>query len=1034
VFPHSEQVGSGVKDIVPCVLFLNIFLAIRFAMCITLIRITDARRAMRYFFLIFLFCATVLSAVHRPIPIEDFNDGLVELTSFPEEDMDSTDWAVDTLFTAGGSTASLHLWGNTWKTQSVSPVTITSGSVFQISAFVEYTSELQGIALGDDENLVFYSFAGTEEADPDVWVTTYQGAFPSGAWQIYDLPVGHDFLARFEYLPTITRVVYINDKDSGNPGSVWFDNLCDITADLPVAPSVSIQYDRGQMTRHRDGSRLVSLQFHAVVTDPDSDSLNYRWDFGDGATSTESDPAHDFVVTDDHPYTVRLEVIDDTARHGYAAETVEVDPGTSTLPFTINFVGDIMLGRYYLTNGGVIATQGVDAVFDPTRDLLQDADITVANLECCFTDATTHHPTKSIWFKGRQQDLDGIVNAGIDIVTQANNHSGDYLLEGLLDTQEALDERGILHSGAGIDEYQANLPLFYTQSGINLAFLASCDRTGQYNNAQPFLNAAPDKYGFAMLTPYNLQQQYDAVDGVADLKIVEMHAGSEYSTTPGHDYDRNTPDYEDNEDEDYSPLIDVPRMWDIELRHYAVDNGADLVIAHHPHILHGFEMYNGVLIAHSLGNFAFDLSYPETMSTCILKATCDGSHFTQFDVTPVFIDNTIPRRATGDMGRHILNYLARRSQELGTILVVDPGTVTAQVLTDPDYLTVADHSFPGGMEPDTMEPGWQSEPIALEQGGNLSALDATANTVQYSLGRDLIWFGNMEDEGCTLWNLNSSYEQYDSEIFANGERSIRVGNYTGNDGVTVNLENRFKCYSDSSRYSLRAMIRTENATEASIGVRYYTTRDQNTYLGEEWLPAVTGTNDWTFYTMELSVPAGTNYFDIRLNGDFDETGTYAWFDDVSLIEWTNWSPVTGRVQVPCPNDFYFLQWRFDDTPVPFSYTCTHAELGIDTTPVIADDATAPAKAIFNRLAPNPFNPETRLDFSLAEPARIRAEVFNLRGQRVRVLSDENHAIGSHSLTWDGRDDHGRNTASGVYLFRLQANGKTVAVRKGVLLK
>ncbi|NQT65263.1 MAG: CapA family protein, partial [FCB group bacterium] len=65
--------------------------------------------------------------------------------------------------------------------------------------------------------------------------------------------------------------------------------------------------------------------------------------------------------------------------------------------------------------------------------------------------------------------------------------------------------------------------------------------------------------------------------------------------------------------------IDIPHMWDIEIRHHMIDSGADLVICHHPHVIQGIEVYNGKVIAHSLGNFVFDLSYLETFPTMIQK-------------------------------------------------------------------------------------------------------------------------------------------------------------------------------------------------------------------------------------------------------------------------------------------------------------------------------------------------------------------------------------------------------------------------------
>ena len=54
-----------------------------------------------------------------------------------------------------------------------------------------------------------------------------------------------------------------------------------------------------------------------------------------------------------------------------------------------------------------------------------------------------------------------------------------------------------------------------------------------------------------------------------------------------------------NEEEDYSRRLDQPQMWDRAIRHFAIDEGADLVLVHHPHIIQGVEVYNGKLIAHS---------------------------------------------------------------------------------------------------------------------------------------------------------------------------------------------------------------------------------------------------------------------------------------------------------------------------------------------------------------------------------------------------------------------------------------------------
>ncbi|MEF3694075.1 MAG: C25 family cysteine peptidase, partial [Candidatus Cloacimonadota bacterium] len=68
--------------------------------------------------------------------------------------------------------------------------------------------------------------------------------------------------------------------------------------------------------------------------------------------------------------------------------------------------------------------------------------------------------------------------------------------------------------------------------------------------------------------------------------------------------------------------------------------------------------------------------------------------------------------------------------------------------------------------------------------------------------------------------------------------------------------------------------------------------------------------------------------------------------------------------------------------------------------------------------PNPFNNSTTIDYKLSQPGRVSLEIYNLRGQLVRSLVNDSRSVGIHSANWDGRDENGRNIASGVYLYRL----------------
>ena len=100
-------------------------------------------------------------------------------------------------------------------------------------------------------------------------------------------------------------------------------------------------------------------------------------------------------------------------------------------------------------------------------------------------------------------------------------------------------------------------------------------------------------------------------------------------------------------------------------------------------------------------------------------------------------------------------------------------------------------------------------------------------------------------------------------------------------------------------------------------------------------------------------------------------------------------------------------------------------------------ALLPDAYALDRNFPNPFNPETTIRYAVPEAGNVSLIVYNILGQEVVTLSDERHAPGFYALRWDGRDQFGRGVASGVYLYRMQASGKTESftqVHKMLLLK
>jgi poly-gamma-glutamate capsule biosynthesis protein CapA/YwtB (metallophosphatase superfamily) len=987
-----------------------------------------------------LFITTIIEAQQT---IEDFNSGTIDLISYPEEDIDSEAWTLDPVNTYQDSDYSLKLYGNTWKVLEIDPLPVDTTSVWQIAAYVQSVGRYQGFGLMDGENVLFYSFAGTTMLDIEEWFHVYQGVFPTNSWNTYQLPVGDDWMAWFEYEPVITSIVFVNDNDNlSNPGTIHFDLILDITEALPFQPQVEIFHRVSRVTRRAHNTLQAEVQFTAYVYDPDYDEHDFYWQFGDGSGSNEQNPYHTFEVTADYPYTVFLAVVNPAERWGFASTEIEITEGDSALPLKINFVGDIMLARRYEQGGGIIPTQGVEAIFEPTLHLLGDAaDVTVINLESPLTTSNTSHPTKTICFKGHPNNVAGLTYAGVDVATLANNHILDYMLPGLQETQQVLETENILHLGAGADSYEAYLPVFVNRKGVNATFLASSDRNGHYNNFQPYLQAGFNKPGFAFMTPYYVRKQIQSVRDVSDLVVLLLHSGSEYSLGPlSHDYDylRDGILYAG---EEYFDRIDIPKMWDREIRHFMIDSGADLVINHHPHIIQGLEVYKGKLIAHSLGNFIFDLDYPETMPTMILNTEADKTGFISYSVTPVFIDGYIPQPATGELGLHILDYLARRSKDLDTYLHIDREAVRAHVILDTLTMVYNETDYQETLHFDQVASLNHSQPLVLRKNGSISSLRYIEPSADYHyrLGRELIWFGNFEDEGCTLWNTSHSDSSYDNEVSYQGERSLRQIRDTNAGSLTTRLNLRIKKY-EQTDYTLYGHLKTLNASDANIEIRYYSNRTSSYALGSETLTLpLSQTNDWTFFHKELTVPTNANYFDVLLLSSGPSLGIgQTWFDNVGLIEWTDWESFEPGIEIINPNDFYFVQLMTSEPVDTAILTYRERNYNNYQDPDLfsnPDSLPGVTKAYLYNNYPNPFNAETHFSFSVNRPGKADLIIYNIKGQKVRHLFNEYVNTGERkTITWDGKNDSEREAASGIYLYRLLLDNQPVSMKKCLLLK
>lgn len=962
--------------------------------------------------------------------IEDFESGAPDLASYPGQDADPAAWSLDP--DAHGGAQALLLDGNTWKIQTLPARTIADDTVWRIAVKCGDLGEMHGFGVGDGARELVYTFAGEELPAASNWWTVYQDSYSRGSWHTYLLPLGEDWRATFGDLPTIDRLIYVNDADTGAPGETRFDAIEDVSDALPVAPTVGISQSAPQL-RRIDGAAKTVVAFEALVQDPDSAEHTYDWDFGDGTTSAEPSPTHAFTVAADHAWAVGLMVTDPDGLSGHALCQVDVDPGAPGAPITVNFVGDIFTGRAYEYAGGIIATEGIEALFEPTLGIFGEAaDVNVCNLEVSYTDRGTPHPTKSVVFRSRPENIVGIQYAGVDLADLGNNHIVDYGVLGLLDTQTGLDALGIPHFGAGSTEAEALAPVFRTERGIRLAFVGLSNRCGRKWNYQPFLDAGPSKPGFAYLIPQNVTRILDGLPDLADVVIVQTHSGDEYRTAPppGKAAAPITPAVIEAAevapgDPDFTFLTE-PTLDERALRRSVLDAGADILINHHPHVLQGFEGYQGRLIAHSLGNFVFDLYYPETFPTLVLTLEIEKDGIAGCTFTPAWIDDYIPHPATGVLGYEIMDRIADYSTPMNAVVTIDRESNTARVYADRAGVdsTRIDTALYLGLE--DRNGWWISAPTALPDLGDLSALDAAGLEVRW--GREILWHGGFEDEGATLWDDNTADEVLDEDRYHSGKRSLRVSRASSASGQTgTDLEKHLPC-DPAKAHSALGWLYAENAAESRIMVRFYADRSSESPLSDTDLAArFTGDCGWTEQWIDLATPGNGVYFELRCGTEPPAAGTgRTWFDDLALIEWEDWS--TGG-EILAPNNYRFVQVRSATELQEAPMTVTETVYGDPSTAI---DGTAGPPRLSARLSahPNPFNPRTTIRLDLPAGGIVDAEVsiHDLRGRRVALLHRGPLAGRTVSLAWDGRSARGRPLSSGIYMVRAKLNGKCVTAK------
>ena len=307
------------------------------------------------------------------------------------------------------------------------------------------------------------------------------------------------------------------------------------------------------------------------------------------------------------------------------------------------FGGDVMIGR---TVSAWIRRSGPQYPLRGVARQLRDADLAVVNLECAITNSLHHWKgaPKAFYFGAPAAAVTSLSDAGIDLVSLANNHILDYDVAGLADTLGQLRAHGIGHAGAGAHIGQALAPALVERGGTRFAMVAMCDHQADFA-------ATLDRPGMAYIDFSDQAAALALIDKAlapvrqagVDWPILSLHWGPNMAPEP-------------------SPLFR-------RIAHAAIEMGWKIVFGHSPHIFHGLELYRGCPILYAAGDLVDDYRVDPVLRNdhqLLFELDIAGGALRKVLLHPVVIADCQARPASGAQYDYIARRITALSDAMGT--------------------------------------------------------------------------------------------------------------------------------------------------------------------------------------------------------------------------------------------------------------------------------------------------------------------------------------------------------------------------------
>lgn len=274
-------------------------------------------------------------------------------------------------------------------------------------------------------------------------------------------------------------------------------------------------------------------------------------------------------------------------------------------------VGDMMLGTNYPSKT-YLPQDGGNGLLKDVSEILKNADVTFGNLEGTMFDGhgepkTCRDSTKCYIFRTPASYVRHYYDAGFDIISLANNHSGDFGPSGRRGTKQVLKNAGILYAGLTVTDET----VLFERNGVKFGFCAFAPNAGTCD-----LRNIP-----------RAREIVKSLSDTCDIVIVSFHGGAE--GTDNQHVPRRVEEYlGENRGDVY------------QFSHAVIDAGADIVFGHGPHVTRAVELYNDRLIAYSLGNFAtysrINLQGPAGIAPILKVYTDQQGAFVKAEIIPTY--------------------------------------------------------------------------------------------------------------------------------------------------------------------------------------------------------------------------------------------------------------------------------------------------------------------------------------------------------------------------------------------------------------